>query len=164
MQAVSESLSISPSIFGAGLAADDLILTLYFVTIYSLAKNIPPDPEKQQQPSPSDAGSSSGSNGSSSSQTAAAPAGAAGGHGGAGGRTISVSDAVQDVLHDLSPPLRLLLGQVMLRAQIITSICHSELHLVAVFFTKGGAPPTGWPHTTQSSQPDCRGPEAKPHR
>jgi hypothetical protein len=26
----------------------------------------------------------------------------------------------------------------------------------------GGAPPTGWPHTTQPSHPDCRGLEAKP--
>ena len=41
--AVSDSLSISPSVFGAGLAADDLILTLYFTAIYALAKNIPPD-------------------------------------------------------------------------------------------------------------------------
>lgn len=41
--AVSESLSIAPSTFGAGLAADDLILTLYFTTIYTLAKAIPPE-------------------------------------------------------------------------------------------------------------------------
>ena len=34
---------MSPSVFGAGLAADDLILTLYFTLIYSLAKAIPPD-------------------------------------------------------------------------------------------------------------------------
>lgn len=36
--AVSETLDITPSTFGAGLAADDLILTLYFVAIYYLAR------------------------------------------------------------------------------------------------------------------------------
>jgi hypothetical protein len=28
---------------GAGLAADDLILTLYFAALYALAKAVPPD-------------------------------------------------------------------------------------------------------------------------
>ena len=46
--AVTEALSVSPSVFGAGLAADDLILTLYFTTIYALAKSIPPEAAKQQ--------------------------------------------------------------------------------------------------------------------
>ena len=46
--AVSEALEISPSIFGAGLAADDLILTLYFTTLYTLAKAIPPEGAKDQ--------------------------------------------------------------------------------------------------------------------
>ena len=32
------------------------------------------------------------------------------------------------------------------------------------FFYRGGAPPTGWPHTNSRAEPDCRGPEAKPHR
>ena len=34
-----------------------------------------------------------------------------------------------------------------------------------IFFEdyRGGAP-TGWPHTTQPREPDCWGPEAKPHR
>lgn len=41
--AVTDALAVSPSVFGAGLAADDLILTLYFTTIYTLAKSIPPD-------------------------------------------------------------------------------------------------------------------------
>ena len=27
---------------------------------------------------------------------------------------------------------------------------------------QGGRPPTGWPHTAQSGEPDCWGPEAKP--
>jgi hypothetical protein len=31
-------------------------------------------------------------------------------------------------------------------------------------YAKRGAPPTGWPYTTQLSHPDCRGPEAKPYR
>jgi hypothetical protein len=37
---------------------------------------------------------------------------------------------------------------------------------VSAFFLdyRGGAPPTGWPHTTQPSKLDCRGPKAKPHR
>lgn len=41
--AVSETLSIPPSVFGAGLAADDLILTIYFAALYTLAKSVPPD-------------------------------------------------------------------------------------------------------------------------
>ena len=28
---------------------------------------------------------------------------------------------------------------------------------------QGGRTPTSWPHTAQSGQPNCRGPEAKPH-
>ncbi|KAG2425993.1 hypothetical protein HXX76_013364 [Chlamydomonas incerta] len=47
--AVSEALDVSPSVFGAGLAADDLILTLYFVTIYYLARRIPPDAGQQDR-------------------------------------------------------------------------------------------------------------------
>lgn len=67
--AVSETLSISPSTFGAGLAADDLILTLYFVAVYSLAKTVPPDAGQ-----------------------AAADVAAGGAHGGGvGGKTITVS-------------------------------------------------------------------------
>jgi hypothetical protein len=94
---VCDALSISPSTFGAGLAADDLILTLYFITIYSLAKHIPPDPPAQQQPADGQqqqqqqqaaAGSlppaAAGAAGASSS-------GSGGGHGGVGGRNINVS-------------------------------------------------------------------------
>ena len=29
---------------------------------------------------------------------------------------------------------------------------------------QGGRTPTGWPHTAQSGDPDCRGPEAEPHQ
>jgi hypothetical protein len=32
------------------------------------------------------------------------------------------------------------------------------------FCYQGGRTPTGWPHTAQSGEPDCRGPEAKPHQ
>jgi hypothetical protein len=37
-------------------------------------------------------------------------------------------------------------------------------HLQYCLYAKGGAPPTGWSYTTQSSHPDCQEPEAKPHR
>ena len=50
--AVTEALDVTPSVFGAGLAADDLILTLYFTTIYALAKAIPPDPGPSEAVSP----------------------------------------------------------------------------------------------------------------
>ncbi|KAG2435054.1 hypothetical protein HYH02_012051 [Chlamydomonas schloesseri] len=74
--AVSEALSISPSTFGAGLAADDLILTLYFVTIYYLARRIPPDAGQQDK-------------------TAAEGGGGSGGHGGGGGgKVITVTEAL----------------------------------------------------------------------
>lgn len=75
--AVSESLSISPSTFGAGLAADDLILTMYFTALYSLARPVPPEAGDASAPgSPSDGSKPAGGGG--------------GGHGGAGERTINV--------------------------------------------------------------------------
>lgn len=43
--AVAGALEVPSSLFGAGLAADDLILTCYFAAIYSLARKIPPDGE-----------------------------------------------------------------------------------------------------------------------
>ena len=70
--AVSESLSLDASTFGAGLAADDLILTLYFTTLYALAKTIPPDAGQAQ------------------AQAQQGAAGAGGGHGGGGGKVITV--------------------------------------------------------------------------
>ena len=33
-----------------------------------------------------------------------------------------------------------------------------------VWVTRGGRTPTDWPHTGQSGEADCRGPEAKPHQ
>jgi hypothetical protein len=38
--------------------------------------------------------------------------------------------------------------------------------VMAVYFcvTKGGAPPTDLPYTTQTRRLNCRGPGAKPHR
>ena len=37
-------------------------------------------------------------------------------------------------------------------------------HCAAVFVYLGGLIPTGWPHTAQSGESDCQGPEAKPHQ
>jgi uncharacterized membrane protein len=41
--AVSEQLSLSPAARMAGLAADDLIVSLYFIVLYSLVRRVPPD-------------------------------------------------------------------------------------------------------------------------
>lgn len=41
--AVSEALSLSPSARMAGLAADDLIVSLYFICLYALARKVPPE-------------------------------------------------------------------------------------------------------------------------
>jgi len=41
--AVAGALDVPAGLFGAGLAADDLILTCYFAAIYALARRIPPD-------------------------------------------------------------------------------------------------------------------------
>lgn len=41
--AVSEALNVSPAPRMAGLAADDVIVSLYFVVLYSLARKTPPD-------------------------------------------------------------------------------------------------------------------------
>lgn len=41
--AVSEQLSLSPAARMAGLAADDLIVSLYFIALYSLVRRVPPD-------------------------------------------------------------------------------------------------------------------------
>jgi hypothetical protein len=40
---VSEALSLSPSARMAGLAADDLIVSAYFLTLYALARKVPPE-------------------------------------------------------------------------------------------------------------------------
>lgn len=42
--AVSEALSLGPGARMAGLAADDVIVSLYFVLLYGLARGVPPDP------------------------------------------------------------------------------------------------------------------------
>ena len=42
--AVSEVLALSPAARMAGLAADDVIVSLYFVALYALARRAPPDP------------------------------------------------------------------------------------------------------------------------
>ena len=93
--AVTDALAVSPSVFGAGLAADDLILTLYFTTIYTLAKSIPPDPPSaamtaraetggsETDAAAAEASSSSGtSNGGAAPSDQAGRSGSTGGHGG----------------------------------------------------------------------------------
>ncbi|KAF6253824.1 hypothetical protein COO60DRAFT_1273492 [Scenedesmus sp. NREL 46B-D3] len=91
--AVAEALSISPSTFGAGLAADDLILTLYFITIYSLAKRIPPEAAPaQQQAQPADGQQQPAA--TLPPPPAAASSSSSGGHGGVGGRNINVYAAM----------------------------------------------------------------------
>ena len=47
----------------------------------------------------------------------------------------------------------------------VALVRHSSAWGVMFFFCyQGGRTPTGWPHTAQSGEPDCRGPEAKPHQ
>lgn len=45
--AVAGALDVPASLFGAGLAADDLILTCYFAAIYALARRVPPDDDEE---------------------------------------------------------------------------------------------------------------------
>lgn len=95
--AVSEALSISPSTFGAGLAADDLILTFYFTALYSLAKHIPPDgaanPPQQLEQQGMDGGSGGALEALVDSSSGGGGALAGGGHGGGVERMINVSVA-----------------------------------------------------------------------
>lgn len=42
--AISEALQLSPSALAAGVAADNLITALYFMALFALASNIPPEP------------------------------------------------------------------------------------------------------------------------
>lgn len=99
--AVCEALAISPSTFGAGLAADDLILTLYFATLYSLARGIPPDGGAQgaapgAAAATATAAAPGGGAGGSSSEGAAAGSGGGGGHGG-GERSVDVYKGMASV-------------------------------------------------------------------
>jgi len=87
--AICETLKVDPSIFGAGLAADDLILVLYFTTIYALARDIPPDAAAAA--AGEEAGASGGASTSGSGSGAAAAAAKPSGHGG-GGRTVTVQE------------------------------------------------------------------------
>lgn len=45
--AVSEALQLSPSVLAAGVAADNLISALYFMALFTLASNIPPETAQQ---------------------------------------------------------------------------------------------------------------------
>jgi uncharacterized membrane protein len=47
--AVSGALEVPPSLFGAGLAADDLILTCYFAAIYALARKVPAEKGEEEK-------------------------------------------------------------------------------------------------------------------
>jgi hypothetical protein len=41
--AISEALGVSPSVLAAGVAADNVICALYFVSLFALASKIPPE-------------------------------------------------------------------------------------------------------------------------
>uniref|UniRef100_A0A7N2LH43 Uncharacterized protein n=1 Tax=Quercus lobata TaxID=97700 RepID=A0A7N2LH43_QUELO len=41
--AISEALCVSPSVLAAGLAADNVICAVYFMTLFALASKIPPE-------------------------------------------------------------------------------------------------------------------------
>ncbi|CAN6215442.1 unnamed protein product [Urochloa humidicola] len=57
--AVSEALGVTPSVVAAGVAADNIVTALYFMTLFSLASKIPPEPKTDQgQESRADSGES----------------------------------------------------------------------------------------------------------
>ncbi|CAN6192141.1 unnamed protein product [Urochloa humidicola] len=57
--AVSEALGVTPSVVAAGVAADNIVTALYFMTLFSLASKIPPEPKTDQgQDSRTDGGES----------------------------------------------------------------------------------------------------------
>ena len=43
--AISEALGVSPSVLAAGVAADNIISALYFMTLFSLAAKIQAEPK-----------------------------------------------------------------------------------------------------------------------
>ncbi|KAF2924776.1 hypothetical protein DAI22_06g004200 [Oryza sativa Japonica Group] len=47
--AISEALGVSPSVLAAGVAADNIISALYFMTLFSLAAKIPAEPKTAQE-------------------------------------------------------------------------------------------------------------------
>lgn len=55
--AISEALGVSPSVLAAGVAADNIISALYFMTVFSLAAKIPAEPKTAQE---GEAGSNGG--------------------------------------------------------------------------------------------------------
>ncbi|KAI8465541.1 MAG: hypothetical protein J3K34DRAFT_454744 [Monoraphidium minutum] len=96
--AVSEALAISPSTFGAGLAADDLVLTAYFTALYALARGIPPDGAAGGAAGAEAvaAGAAAGGGGAEPGGGGAEAAGG-GGHGGGGERVINVPQGMTAV-------------------------------------------------------------------
>ncbi|CAN6166265.1 unnamed protein product [Urochloa humidicola] len=55
--AISEALGVTPSVLAAGVAADNIVSALYFMTLFTLASKIPPEP-KTDQDSRTDGGES----------------------------------------------------------------------------------------------------------
>jgi len=110
--AVSDCLAIPPHVFGAGLAADDLILTLYFTSIYALASRIPPDANDaaanastavEQGSVPAAAPAAAAATSSGTPAPASQPAGSSsssgggGGHGGGARKPITVLEGLTAV-------------------------------------------------------------------
>ncbi|CAL5045099.1 unnamed protein product [Urochloa decumbens] len=52
--AISEALSVTPSVLAAGVAADNIVSALYFMTLFALASKIPPEPKTAQDDSRAD--------------------------------------------------------------------------------------------------------------
>jgi hypothetical protein len=74
-----------------------------------------------------------------------------------------------EVLNYLQPLDPAFIPQAKQLLQVCVSVFWDHVHLIldhSFFFFgyQGGRTPTGWPHTAQSGEPDCRGPEAKPHQ
>lgn len=93
--AVSEALGVSRSTFGAGLAADDLVLTAYFAALYALAARVAATAAAGPKPAGQAAeGAPAGSvAAAAATQQAAVEVGAAStghGHGGGGERVVNV--------------------------------------------------------------------------
>jgi len=58
--AISEALGVTPSVLAAGVAADNLISALYFMTLFSLASKIPAEPKTAQASQKEDGDSQGG--------------------------------------------------------------------------------------------------------
>lgn len=81
--AVSEVLQLSPAVRMAGLAADDVIVSLYFLALYALARNEPPEPLAVSR----------GSSGADSVSSAGSASSSGSVHGGSGGAAAAAAPA-----------------------------------------------------------------------